>query len=127
LTVAVDTNVFLDTLLGDNEFFNYSSRCLALASEVEGIIVCEPVYAKLMASAEGSGNIKKKVIDFLKSLGVMLSPSSKEALEVAGDAYSRYVIVRVDGVYVECSSCGERRNYMQQMWTDGEMETAHSL
>jgi len=108
LAIAVDTNILLDVLLKDEEFFERSSKSLALASEVEGVVVCEPVYAELMASARGLEDVKQKIVGFLDALGATLLSSREDSLEAAGEAYFRYVEAREGAVHVECASCGEK-------------------
>lgn len=100
MTVAADTNVLLDVLVRDEQYWQISRQALADATEVGAVIIGEPVYAEMSARFDDDSDLDA----FLNSVGVSFHPSSSRALHDAGLAWRRYLVSR--GPEFGCPQCG---------------------
>ena len=86
MITAVDTNIFLDILIPDeNHYFN-SKKLLDEHVESGQLIISEIVYAEL-ASLFSS---EKEMRVFLSDTGTKLTQSSEKALCIAGNRWNEY-------------------------------------
>jgi predicted nucleic acid-binding protein len=99
VTLALDTNVLLD-LLGGNDTERSSAR--GVLSQVGALVVCPIVYAELDAMFDRSLTTDR----FLADLQVRLEDFATEALRRASVAWRAYTTRR--GQRLQCSSCGHR-------------------
>jgi predicted nucleic acid-binding protein len=98
---AVDSNVLIDILLPGSEFLERSKKELDRAFTEGTIVVCEVVYAEL-AGQFSAGGLDR----FLESTGVRLEPSTAGSLQVAGNAWLKYLSRKPEGMI--CTGCGRR-------------------
>lgn len=104
MTTAVDTNALL-ALLYDDEHADRSETALREAYESGRVVVTPIVYAEL--AADGTFADVAELDRFLADLSVRVETASREALFHAGEAFSRYVDRRPDGL--QCPACGTKR------------------
>lgn len=97
---SVDTNVLLDVLLPDAAYLPSSKALLDRASSEGALVICEVVYVELACQFSAPAEMDV----FLTATGIRLTPSGRESLLVAGDAWRAY-LSRRDG-QLQCSSCG---------------------
>jgi predicted nucleic acid-binding protein len=102
LTTAIDTNVLLDLLIPNAPLANATEVVLYQSAISSSLVISEAVYAEL------AGNFLKEddLNEFLRKFEIDVLPSSREALYLAGHAWSRYTQDRPSGLI--CSQCGTR-------------------
>jgi predicted nucleic acid-binding protein len=99
LTSAVDTNILLDILTG-NEHTAASRDALDREGTRGALVISEPVYAELSAVFPDA-----TVLDsFLRDISIELVNSQPEVLHRAGLAWREYASRRAQGL--TCGSCG---------------------
>jgi predicted nucleic acid-binding protein len=100
LTSAVDTNVLLDVLTPDAPN-RYASRDILNHWTARGaLIISEPVYTELSAKIDDQAELD----EFLDAAVVLLTPSTPQALHLAGRAWGNYILRRPAAL--ECPKCG---------------------
>ncbi|MET0879466.1 MAG: type II toxin-antitoxin system VapC family toxin [Tardiphaga sp.] len=82
----VDTNVVIDVLLGDPQWFAWSSVLLKLRSDRGPIFVNDIVYAELAARFDHETSLDQA----LATMDLTLHRLPKPALFLAGQAFRRY-------------------------------------
>ena len=109
MTAAVDTNILLDVLLSDPEFYEQSKTLLNTYGK--GALIISPVvYAELFTQflkVFGSG-ASKKITQFLTDLGIRLVDLSKKDLERAAQAWLEFSTAKREAA---CPACGSITNY----------------
>lgn len=98
---AIDTNILLDVLIPDKNYYRSSKMLLDKAYAEGALIICEAVYAELVCQF----NSPRYLEDFLSDTGIRLVPSTREALQEAGIAWKAYISRR--GPRFQCKACGE--------------------
>ncbi|MDO8616947.1 MAG: nucleotide-binding protein [Dehalococcoidia bacterium] len=86
MTTAVDTNILLDIVARESDFFETSREALWQSANSGQLIISEPVYAEIASRFPGASDLDA----FLSETGVTLEPSSREALHRAGVAWRQY-------------------------------------
>jgi predicted nucleic acid-binding protein len=123
LISAIDTNVLLDVLQPGSEFGTRSEAALLEARQQGSLIVCEAVFAELVAAMPPD----KTMADFLQDAGIRFEPSSSRSLELAGTTWRGYVLRRPRSMVcprcgaanqVSCRSCGDLLLMRQHMVAD---------
>ena len=82
----VDTNVVIDVLARDPEWYPWSSRRLEEAAATGPTFVNEITYAELAHRISNEADLRSAVT----SLGLSLARASESALFLAGRAYAAY-------------------------------------
>ncbi len=86
MITAVDTNVLLDVLLPDQNFFAKSVLAIEDAAAVGSLVVCDMVYAELCAHFR-----KQRDCDhFLQDNEIGVEPLSREAAFAASRVWLEY-------------------------------------
>ena len=123
MTAAVDTNVLIDLFTPGNVQAAESRARLAEASQLGALLISEPAYAELV----GEFGDRESLDFFLVDTGIRLEPSSREALQRAGDAWRTYTRRRPRGLVcarcgavqpVRCERCGEPIQSRQHLVAD---------
>ena len=83
---AVDTNILMDLLLGDSAHGPTSKRLLDEARQLGDLIISEAAYAEIAPRFDRPRDVGA----FLERTGIVLQPSSREALHLAGQAWRAY-------------------------------------
>jgi hypothetical protein len=86
MIAAVDTNILLDILLPDDSFCRTSKKVLDAYNEKGRLVVCEIVVAELAGRFPSSQAWQ----DFLESSRILLLPTDRKALHLAGSAWRAY-------------------------------------
>ena len=86
MITAIDTNVLLDILIPNPEYFEESARGLEESSDAGSLVVCDIVYAELCCQFPGQGACD----EFLASLGIRVQSLSREAHFLASRMWLRY-------------------------------------
>ncbi len=102
MKTAVDTNVLLDVLAGDETASIAASQSLAEASRTGPLVICPVVYSEL-AAAFGR---REDLEGFLGDVSVQVNGFSEEALWLSANAWRSYTRQRGRGV--QCPRCGNR-------------------
>ena len=100
MIIAVDTNILVDILNRDKEYFEVSSKYLYGAFRKGSLIISEIVYAELASLFKQ----RAKLDQFLSDFGIMLKSSNERVLWEAGQVWSEYT-ARRDGK-IQCPHCG---------------------
>jgi predicted nucleic acid-binding protein len=86
MITAVDTNVLLDILVPNEDFFARSQRALENAWAAGALVVCELVYAELSVHFSA----REECDAFLNETGIRVEALSREASFLAGRAWRSY-------------------------------------
>jgi predicted nucleic acid-binding protein len=86
MIAAVDTNILLDILLPDDSFCRSSKKILDVYNEKGRLVVCEIVVAELAGRFPSSQDLR----DFLENSRILLLPTDRKALHLAGSAWRAY-------------------------------------
>ena len=100
MRTAVDTNVLLDLLAGDEAAIGAARSALAGALAKGSLVICPVVYAELAASFPDPDTLDR----FLGDLQLQLDDFSREALVKAAAGWMRYA--RNRGRETQCPRCG---------------------
>jgi len=87
MTSAVDTNVLLDLLAGDEASADKARNALTGAESCGRLVICEIVYTELAAAFSGDSNRQGS---FLDDAHIRLVRTPAEALAQAGAIWRRY-------------------------------------
>jgi predicted nucleic acid-binding protein len=99
---ALDTNVLLDVLGGDDAASSAATQTLSAAAVAGPLVICSVVHAELAASFEHQDEVEQ----FLGDLGVQLEAFSTDALWRGAQAWRAYA--RRRGWRIQCPSCGQQ-------------------
>jgi len=102
MIAAVDTNIFLDVLIPDEEHFRSSKRMLDEYVKKGQLIMCEIVYAELASQFPSEHDLRS----FLSDTGIRLVHSSEKTFYLAGERWREYN--RNKQQRWQCSQCGKR-------------------
>ena len=102
MIVAVDTNILIDILNKDENYFESSRKLLNKALKSSALVINEIVYAELTSLFKERG----KLNEFLSDFGITLRPSNERALWEAGKAWNIYTAR--GGRQIQCPHCGEK-------------------
>jgi len=86
MITAVDTNILLDILLPDENFFALSSRALEEAATAGSLVICDLVYAELCVHFE----TQSECDEFLAENDIGIEPVGKPAGFLASRAWRGY-------------------------------------
>ncbi len=123
MKTAVDTNVLLDVLVGDEAAIAAASRSLMEASRRGQLVICPVVYAELAAAFER----REDLAAFLSDMSVRTEQFSEEALWLSANAWQSYARKRGKGVQCrhcgnqfapKCPACGETVSWRQHIISD---------
>jgi predicted nucleic acid-binding protein len=101
---AVDTNVFLALLYGD-EHADQSEAELRRVYRDGRVVITPIVYAEL--AADGHFETTSALDQFLEDFSIQVAEPSREAMFRAGDRFRGYTARRPDGI--QCPSCGTKQ------------------
>ncbi len=87
MTTAVDTNIFLDILLPNPEFFAASAAALQNAADDGSLVVADIVYAELCVHFETQRGCDR----FLESNQIRVQSLTRESLFAASRAWRTYL------------------------------------
>jgi predicted nucleic acid-binding protein len=102
VNTAVDTNVFLDVLVGVEPQASASASALREARARGGLLLSEPVFAELAAAFDDDA---ERLAAFLGAVGAVLVPSDAEVLIEAGRRWR-----------ASTRSSGARRRILPDYW-----------
>lgn len=102
MRTAIDTNVLLDLLAGDDTAIAAAREAMTVALGGGSLVICPVVYAELAANFPDSGLLAR----FLGDLEIQVDGFSTNALVQAGGAWRQYA--RERGTEVQCARCGHR-------------------
>jgi len=83
---AIDTNIFLDILLPNEEFYDSSSDALQMAATLGSLVICDIVYAELSVHFAS----QRECDTFLRTNEIRVQPLNQEALFLAGRKWRTY-------------------------------------
>jgi predicted nucleic acid-binding protein len=86
MITAVDTNVLLDVLVPNEEFFARSQRALEDAWAAGALVACDLVYAELTIHFP----TREECDAFLSETGIRVEALAREASFLAGRAWQKY-------------------------------------
>ncbi len=119
MTTALDSNILIDILYNDSEFYSSSYDALHHALRRADVVVSEPVCAEIAANFEDGSSLQA----FLSSFEVSLVPSSPAALHRAGQAFRSYLLQRKP---LRCPDCSATLDFRRHIVADF-MIGAHAL
>lgn len=102
MRTAVDTNVLLDVLAGDEAASDASGRALREASRGGPLVICPVVYSELAAAFDQQEDLDA----FLSDMSVRPEPFTDAALWLSARAWRLYS--RRRGRHVQCPHCGHQ-------------------
>jgi len=86
MITAVDTNILLDILLPNEEFFERSQESLESASAAGSLVICDLVYAELCVHFDSQAVCD----EFLNDTGIRPEALSRPASFLASRVWRRY-------------------------------------
>ncbi len=86
MITAIDTNVLLDVLLPNEEFYEASAEALQEAASAGSLAICDLVYAELCVCFE----VQRDCDSFLESNGIRVQPLTRAAQFEASRAWRAY-------------------------------------
>jgi hypothetical protein len=86
MITAVDTNILLDVLLPNEEFYDASAEGLQESSNAGVLVVCDLVYAELCAHFTN----RRECDEFLNGLEIRREHLNQEALFLASRTWRTY-------------------------------------
>jgi predicted nucleic acid-binding protein len=86
MTTAIDTNVLLDILVPNKEFFDASADALQRAADEGGLVISDIVYAELCIHFE----TQRECDAFLDCNEIRVQPLNREGLFIASRAWRKY-------------------------------------
>ena len=86
MITAVDTNVLLDILLPNEEFYEASAKALEAAAGQGSIVICDPVYAELCVHFQ----TQRQCDEFLDETTIRPEPLSRTASFLASRTWRNY-------------------------------------
>ncbi|MEJ7655029.1 MAG: PIN domain-containing protein [Chloroflexia bacterium] len=123
MTTAVDTNVLLDVLAGDERASTAASQSLVEAGSIGPLVICPVVYSELAAAFE-----RRLVLEgFLGDVSVRVEPFSEGALWLSGSAWRTYTRRRGRGIrrprcgnqfQPNCPACGAAVSWRRHIISD---------
>ena len=86
MITAIDTNILLDILLPNPEFFTVSAEALEASANRGSLVICDLVYAELCVHFSA----QRECDEFLKSVEIRVEPLNQEAHFQASRAWRSY-------------------------------------
>ena len=86
MITAVDTNVLLDILLPNEQFYERSAEALQDSATEGSLVIADIVYAELSVHFA----TQRDCDDFLESNGIQVQPLSRDTLFLASRAWRMY-------------------------------------
>ena len=74
MITAIDTNILLDVLLPNEEFYESSARALQDAAAQGSLVICDIVYAELCIHFDA----RRHCDGFLEDIGVLVHSLTRE-------------------------------------------------
>jgi len=105
MITSVDTNIILDVLVQDKDFYLFSKTLLDKYSSAGQLIICEIVYAELACQFSSSSELNT----FLADTEIKLVFSDEKSLSLAGEKWKLYLKNRKKAI--QCSNCGEKISF----------------
>ena len=104
MITSVDTNILLDILSHDPEFFEQSANLLQQHSNLGGIVICPVIYSELLVfflKKHGMPKAESMLIQFLTDFDIKIIDFSRNDFSLAAEAWRK-----IDGGKVMCPKCG---------------------
>jgi predicted nucleic acid-binding protein len=86
MLTAIDTNILLDILVPNHEFYDASVCSLEESSNSGSLVMCDLVYAELCVHFPN----RRECDEFLESVGIRVEPLNPEALFLASRVWRAY-------------------------------------
>ncbi len=86
MITAIDTNVLLDILLPNDEFYDASAEAVEDSAGGGSLVICDIVYAELCAHFDH----RRECDTFLESSEIRVQPLTREAQFLASRAWRTY-------------------------------------
>jgi predicted nucleic acid-binding protein len=86
MITAIDTNVLLDILLPNDQFFERSAEALQNSATEGSLVIADIAYAELSVHFAARPDCD----DFLESSGIRVQPLTRDALFLASRAWRMY-------------------------------------
>lgn len=86
MITAIDTNILLDILIPNEDFYDASSEALQRAADLGDLVICDIVYAELCVHFES----RSAFDGFLRETGIRVQPLTAEAHFLASRAWRAY-------------------------------------
>lgn len=100
MTSAIDTNILLDILIPDKKYAESSKNLIEKFNEKGKLQICEVVYSELASQFPLSEELEL----FLQDTGIILVPSDRKSLSIAGERWKKYAAGRSPSL--QCDVCG---------------------
>jgi predicted nucleic acid-binding protein len=86
MITAIDTNVLLDVLIPNEDFFDLSAAALQTSADNGSLVICDLVYAELCVHF----SLQEDCDAFLQSNGITIQSITREANFLASRAWRTY-------------------------------------
>lgn len=114
MVVAVDSNILLDILANDSEFYSQSSNLLQSYHAQSTLIISPLVYSELfvlfLEKHKTKNTAVNKLDNFLQDFGIHVINLSKNDAHDAAAAWIIFLRTKKNGV--SCPSCGSQNKFL---------------
>lgn len=114
MVVAIDSNILLDILGNDPEFYNQSSNLLQFYQNQSALIISPLVYSELfvlfLEKHKTNDTAVKELDNFLQDFGIRIINLSKDDAHDAAAAWITFLRTKKNGV--SCPSCGSQNKVL---------------
>lgn len=110
MITAIDTNILLDILGKDMQYYEKSMHLLELQNEEGSLIISPMVYAEILVfflRKEKQDKAELKLKEFLKEMCIEIVHFTEKDYAVASSAWNTFLKTKV----VQCPSCGCSNNF----------------
>jgi len=110
MITAVDTNILLDILIGDPDFYDKSFSLIEEYGAKGALIICPLVYTELLVFfiKRSKDEATTKLDEFLSNLSITVIGFSKEDTLTAATAWHNKTSIDK----IQCSSCGHEQHFV---------------
>jgi len=115
MTAAIDTNVLIDILLNDPQFFEQSRALLEEYSARGALMVCPVVYGEILTQfiKKFGPRCQQRLDQFLRDIGITIAEFSSQDVTLASERWYTYIQYKSLDV-VDCPECGHRNMFACQ-------------
>lgn len=112
MITAVDTNILLDILLEDENYYEHSKQLLEESYEKGSLIISPPVYSELLTEfiRRGLKEPRRRLENFLRDLGIGVKNFTRDSLKISAKSWANYVETH-SLTKVQCPKCGKKNEF----------------
>ncbi|MEK6848866.1 MAG: PIN domain-containing protein [Nanoarchaeota archaeon] len=113
MSAAVDTNIILDIILDDIEFYLSSKNLIQKYYAKEALIISPIVYSELLTQfiKRFENSAEEKLKELLKDMGIGIVEFTLKDMARAAQAWNEFTS-KTNIKVIQCSACGEKQEIL---------------